>query len=1202
MSYQRLNILTGWLVFLAALVTYMLTLEPTMSFWDCGEFIATAYKLEVGHPPGAPLFMLLARLFVIPVSDPALVPYWVNMVSAMSSAFTILFLFWSITHLAKKLAAGDGAWSVGRMVAVIGSGVVGALVYTWSDTFWFSAVEGEVYAMSSLFTALVFWAILKWEANVEQAAANGVSTNENRWLIFIAYMMGLSIGVHLLNLLAIPAICFVYYFKKFPVTRKGVIYTSVIALLLLALIQVGIISGAVKLAGLFELFFVNELGMAFNSGTLVYISLLLSLIIFGLYWSRRKAMPVLNTFILGVTFAFIGYSTFTMIPIRSAADPPINENKPNNLFAILAYLNREQYGDRPLLHGPFWNTPTTDDPFTDGPPSYIKSYSVYTTKGTKPRRVLSCRDRFEAEAYVTENADKNYKIVSEYIDSGEKKSSKPVYDPKYCTLFPRMYSSVGNHIREYKSWSDYQGFNNPAKRAVLARKEKMYTTAQQKSRQFGYYLNQDLEPRLKQMVQDSLRYYTLQERALNKQLIPTFVEDKRFFFRYQVGWMYLRYFMWNFAGRQNDIQGHGDFREGNWISGITSIDQQRLGNQKALPDAQLTNRAFNKFYYLPLILGLIGLIFQLVKNVRDFTVVTLLFLMTGAAIVVYLNQTPLQPRERDYAYAGSFYAFTIWIGLAVYALYHVATRLAQKQYGVLAAMTLGGTAVIFLLESVVGNGHAFSYTLAFMSVVTLSLCGIMFAAGKILPDLGKGALATLLCLAVPFVMVSEGWDDHSRAKRRTGIDFAKNYLDSLEPNALIFTNGDNDTFPLWYAQEVEGYRTDVRIVNLSLLNTDWYIDQMKRQAYDSAPVPLSMKEQKYRQGTRDIVLLRSDLNPSGAYMDIHQAFETAMDDSKTEEIGDGRFYNYFPTDRFRLDLDSAAVEPFRKYLSPGDSLVSSIVWQIGENETHITKNQLTVLDIIRSNKNWERPVYFAVTTGPEVYMGLEPYFQLEGLAYRLVPILHKQRPNPNIDGGVNTELMYQNMMNEFGWGNMDKEEIYLDENNRRMTTNLRLQFSNLAEALIAENKRDSAKVVIDKSFEVMPEKNVPFDRVILPLIESYFEAGDSLNGRKYAERLFEITGDELDYFESLDKARKAGIESDYTLQIQINLRLMETVLQYFPEDEKLGKMKEEMDTMLEKAADAFPDDEDLIRYKQHFERLKERHIEFFTRETPRVEF
>ncbi|MBL7941293.1 MAG: DUF2723 domain-containing protein, partial [Flavobacteriales bacterium] len=595
MNYQRINIITGWLVFLVAVITYVLTLEPTMSFWDCGEFIATAYKLEVGHPPGAPLFMLLARLFVIPVSNVEMVPFWVNMVSALSSAFTILFLFWSITHLAKKLSAQDGVMTTGRLLAVMGSGVVGALAYTWSDTFWFSAVEGEVYAMSSLFTAIVFWAILKWESNVEAAESKGLNSNENRWLVFIAYMMGLSIGVHLLNLLAIPAICFVYYFKKFKITRKGIIFTAAISLFLLGLMQVGIISGVVQMAGWFELVFVNKLGMSFNSGTIVYIALVLGLIIFGLFWSRRKNKPVLNTFILSIAFALVGYSTFSMIPIRSAADPPINENKPNNLFAILAYLNREQYGDRPLIYGPYWNTPTTDEPFEDGPPSYVKSYSVYTTKGTKPRRVLSCRDKFEAEEYVKEHADKNYKIVSEYLDSGEKKGSKPVYDERYCTLFPRMYSSVGNHIREYKSWSDYQGYNNPNKRAALARKEKMYNTASQKARQFNYYLSQDLEPRVREMVVDSVRYYLTQEKNLNKQLIPTFVEDKRFFFRYQVGWMYLRYFMWNFAGRQNDIQGHGDFREGNWISGINSIDQQRLGNLEKLPESQLNNKAFNKY-------------------------------------------------------------------------------------------------------------------------------------------------------------------------------------------------------------------------------------------------------------------------------------------------------------------------------------------------------------------------------------------------------------------------------------------------------------------------------------------------------------------------------------------------------------------------------------------------------------------------------
>lgn len=1276
MNYQRINILSGWAVWLTAAITYLLTLEPTMSFWDCGEFIASAYKLEVGHPPGAPLFMLIARLFAAG-AEKENVAYMVNLISVLASAFTVLFLFWSITHFAKKIADKTGPLTPGKLLAITGSGAVGALAYTWSDSFWFSAVEGEVYAMSSLFTAIVFWAILKWEAVVEASEQRGVIASENRWIIFIAYMMGLSIGVHLLNLLAIPAICFVYYFRKYEVSLWGVVKTAFISVLLLGLIQFGIIQGLVRLAGSFELHAVNVLGLSFNTGVTAYVVLaaamligllffshrqnslamdtvalspflLVSLVLFytewdlalenvvftallfyvlrvkensaiyfvlwcvaaliasfalsntmliyllgsGLYWFfLRKNFALVNTVVIGVMAALIGYSSFATIVVRSAANPPMDENNPEYLFALLAYLNREQYGDRPLLYGPYWNTPMVENvPFNDGPPVWVKSYSVYTTAG---KRVLSSRDPFEAEQYVKSKGS-GYHIVSEYIDSGEKKNTKPVYDPEYCTLLPRMYSSSGSHVKEYKSWSNYQGINTVMGRKALEKRENRLDSIEYQERKFSYILKSyDLPPKLAGVYEDSLRTAQSQVRALERLLVPNFMEDKRYFFNYQVGWMYLRYFMWNFAGRQNDAQGHGDFREGNWLSGIDKIDEQRLGNRDHLSEAVKQNKGFNKFYYLPLLLGLIGLIFQLMRHPKDFSVVTLLFLLTGLAIVVYLNQTPMQPRERDYAYSGSFYAFAIWIGLAVYALYHAATSMKWQHFGVLAGMTLGGSAFLFLLETLLERGHAFSYSLGYISLVSLGMFAVATALNQVRnPDLMKAMVCLALSLPVPFVLAAEGWDDHNRAKRRTGVDFAKNYLDTLEPNAILFTNGDNDTFPLWYAQEVEGYRTDVRIVNLSLLNTDWYIDQMKMQAYDSPPVPITMKESKYRQGTRDIVLISHDRNTRDEYLDLDMAMEIALDDSKTDDLGDGRRYNYLPTHKFKMEVDSAVAEKFRKYVDGTDSLVTKIKWSIGKSTTHITKNQFAVLDLLRNNnKDWSRPVYFAVTTGPESYMGLEAYFQLEGLAYRLVPILHEQRPNPNVDGGPQTDLMYDNLMNDFQWGNMDKEDLYLDENNRRMTTNMRLQFANLAEALLMESKPDSALKVVDKAFEVMPEKNVPYDRVILPLIEAYFDGGDSVKGRKYAERLFEINKDEMEYYESLEQQYLNQVQADFELQLQVNLRIMETIMHHFPGDEKVEQMAEEMDAQLDQALEAYPADEelqkDVLRYRMHFESLKE---------------
>lgn len=1145
MSYNKLNIITGWLLFVFATAVYYLTLEPTMPFWDCGEFIASAYKLEVGHPPGAPLFMLIARLFSAFVA-PESVPFMVNMLSAISSAATIMFLHWSITHFAKKMAEMSGPLNSARTWAVIGSGVVGGVAYTFSDSFWFSAVEGEVYAMSSLFTAVVFWAILKWESVVDEQGSL-------RWVILIAYLMGLSIGVHLLNLLAIPAIAFVYYFKRYEFSWKGAAITALVSVSLLWLIQSGIIIYVVKLAGFFERTFVNGFGMPFNTGLWFYIALLTGLLVFGIYYTAKKQKVVLNTLILGFTVAVIGYTSFATILIRSQANTPMDENNPENLFALLSYLNREQYGDRPLLFGQYFNTPEDKlDPYLDGADVWVKSYSVREDKSTN-RLVLSAREKFEAEKYVTEHPDQKLKIVEEYVESGEKKESVVNYRKEYSGVFPRMYSSQASHVQQYKEWSNYKNWNTPSGRMKVQEDENYIARLE--------YQLQSAETR---------EDFNSLMRALDKKyadMVPTKGEDLSFFFSYQINWMYWRYFMWNFAGKQDDTQGNGDFLDGNWLSGFNVVDEARLGNRQNLPELERNNKGMNKFYFLPLVLGCIGLIFQLLRNSKDFSVVAMLFLLTGLAIVVYLNQTPLQPRERDYAYSGSFYAFAIWIGLSVYALYYAATNMTWKQLGTLTAMTVGGSVVLFGLEKM-GSGEAgFSLSLLIMSILTVLAFAICTALNSFMKGetVLKAVLSIAICLPAPYLMGAEGWDDHNRENRRTGIDMAINYLNSLQPNAILFTNGDNDTFPLWYAQEVEGIRTDVRVVNLSLLNTDWYIDQMKRRAYESSPVPFLIPENKYRQGTRDVLFLDPKDQTKG-FMPLSEVIDFATNDANVIKNGD-RNIHYLPSYMFSLPVDSAAREMYKPFVSEGDSLVSEMKWGLvdskGNPKSYITKSQLLMMDLLK-NMDWSRPVYFAVTTGGDAYMGLERYFQLEGLAYRLTPIIHKVAANPNLEGGVSTELMYENMMNKFRWGNVDTHDLYLDENNRRMTSNLRLQFTHLAEQLVAEGNNAKALEVLNKCIAVMPEKNVPYDQpqIMWSISELYYEAGDSLKGFELARRMYELNQQEIDYYNSLDEARQGSMKREIDMRARLNAIMVGQAEEYFPENPDLKLMRQQVDDVL----------------------------------------
>ena len=1013
MNYSKLNTIGGWIVFFIAAFVYISTMEPTSSFWDCGEFIATSYKLEVGHPPGAPLFLMIGRIFSM-FATPETAAYWVNMISALSSAFTIMFLFWTITYFARKISVGNNLDELtdGKMIAVLGSGLVGSLAYAFSDTFWFSAVEAEVYAMSLLFTAIVFWGILRWEEEADKP-------HSSRWIVFISYMVGLSIGVHLLNLLAIPALAFVYYFKKHKVTPKGIAITALVGVLILGFVQKGIIPGVVKMASLFELMFVNSLGMPFQSGVLFFIFGLGAAVAYGIYLTHKKGHVLYNTILLSLAVILIGYSSYAMISIRSLANPPMDENNPENVFNLLSYLNREQYGSQPILTGQQFNTPlNAQEPYADGNPVYSQDFE----KGV-------------------------------YYVSDDRKASVPNYAKEFTAFFPRMWSSDNKHVKAYKNWSNFKG--------------------------------------------RPVRY---NGKTINK---PTFGENLTYFFNYQVNWMYFRYFFWNFGGKQNDTQGHGSFTDGNWISGISVLDNMRLGNQDVLPDHWENNPARNTFFLLPFFLGLLGLVYHVKKDKKDFSIVAMLFFFTGLAIIIYLNQYPFQPRERDYAYGGSFYAFAIWIGIGVYALFDTLQEQA-KMNGKMAAIA-----------------------------------------------------STLICLlAVPTLMAKEGWDDHDRSDRYTARDLAKAYLDSCAPNAILFTNGDNDTFPLWYVQEVEGHRTDVRVINLSLLNTDWYIEQMDRKAYDSERAPFSLDPIDYKQGTRDYLPV-VNMNKKDVFVDIKKVINFISDDANRRVFGADKLMNYFPTNKFSWKVDkqkvlAAGIVPDAKK----NQVVNEINWSIKKN--YILKKDMMIMDIL-ANFNWERPVYFAITTGNAAYIGLEKYFQLEGLAYRLVPFEGNSFDGQT--GYVNTDIMYENLMTKFEYGNMDDPSVYMDENNRRMCMNLRNNFARLAEALFREGKKDKAVEVLDRCIATMPNENIPYNFFILPAVESYYKMGEYDKANEIVKILLTMYTQESDYYFALDNERFKQVKNEAQQAVSVLYRLSQLTNEIYPQDVVGPMVKQEFDRL-----------------------------------------
>ncbi len=1021
-AFKKLNNWVGWLVFAIASTVYIITSEPTASLWDCGEYIATAYKLQVGHPPGAPFFQLMGKFFSLFAFDTAHVARMVNTMSALSSGFTILFLFWTITHMARKIVTkGDSTkLTGGNLIAVIGSGVVGALAYTFTDSFWFSAVEGEVYAMSSFFTAIVLWAMLKWE---------DASENEHgyRWIILISYLVGLSIGVHLLNLLTIPALVYIYYFKVYKPTTKGIILSGIISIVLLAFIMYGIIPWIVIFAGNFEMLFVNYLGMPFHSGTIVYFIILIAAIVWGLYYTQKKKKLIANTIILGITFLIIGYSSFFILVIRSNANTPIDENNPEDATSLLAYLNREQYGDTPLFKGQYFNAPTKDQSqWKDKSPVYTKSYCVvekdrliHPTRITlkDPGLIKFYQYKKDAEKYIAKANNPKYSLKQAYVLTDPREKRIPVYDDRFVTIFPRMWSNQRTpHANVYK-----------------------------------------------QYMSDHPKRIQVNENGETKTLeVPSFGDNLHFFFSYQIGHMYMRYFMWNFVGRQNNIQGHGDNIHGNWISGIPFIDNARLGDQSMIPIELQNNKGHNTYFFLPLILGLIGLYFHLVKNYKDGIVVVSLFIMTGLAIVVYLNQYPYQPRERDYAYVASFYAFAIWIGMGVLAIYD------------------------FLKKYMNGKVVAFATT-----GVTLVL--------------------------VPGIMAQQNWNDHDRSGRYNTLNIAKNYLNSCAPNAILFTNGDNDTFPLWYAQEVEGIRTDIKIVNLSLFNTDWYVDQMRRKTYNADPIPMDITRDQYIQGTNDVAYFIDNPNiaKKGEYYKLKDITNFFFSNNlKTKyPLRDGSKMNYIPTKLVYVNVDKD------KVLSNGtvalkDSalVVDKVKWKINENL--VQKNNLMMMDML-ANFDWDRPIYFAITTGADAYLHLMDYFQMDGMAYRLVPIKSPSGFNQGSYGRVNTDTLYDRLMNTFVYDGINNPDLYFDEHHMQSIRNYRSNFSRLATELVKEGKNNKAKLVLDKCMKTLPEVTVPYDYFVVPIAENYYKIGEIDKANEITNRLFEIySHDLLFYFSS----------------------------------------------------------------------------------------
>ncbi len=964
--FQLINNIGGWLLFLIATSVYIFTMEATASLWDCGEFIASAYKMQVVHPPGAPTFLMIGRVFsLLAMGDPELVSVAMNFMSALCSGFAMMFLFWITTYLAGRIlniARDAESIEMSQAISIIGAGAVAALAGTFSTSVWFSAVEGEVYSMSLMFTALVFWSIFKWEARANEP-------DGDRWLLFIAFLVGFTIFIHWLNLLAIPAVVFVYYFKRYKYSRKGVAFAGLASIGILGFILGGVITGIVEIAAFFELMFVNSFGLPFNSGLIFFLLLFVAALAGGLWYTYKTQNAVVHNALLAFLFILMGYSTVTVTVIRSNSDPNIDMNNPDDIVALSTYLKREQYGSRPFLTGYYYNDQIID----------------YKKIGTKYQRG---KDRYE---------DVGDKI--DYVRRGKKK------------LFPRIYDP--SHKARYEAGL-----------------------------------------------------------GLKKNEKPSFRDNVQFFLRYQIGHMYVRYFMWNFVGRQNDEQGTwGSLKDGNWVSGISFIDSMWLGaSQGDLPDHLTNNTTRNTYFFIPFLLGLLGMVFHFTERRKHAFVVLLMFLFTGVAIIVQGNSPPIEPRERDYIFAASFWTFCIWLGLGVVALFDM-----FKRKGVGAAI---------------------------------------------------GAVA--IGLLAPALMGSQNWDDHDRSDRYAARDFAANYLNSCAPNAIIFTQGDNDTYPLWYAQEVEKIRTDVRIVNLSLLGVDWYINQLKRTVNDAEPVPMTMTPDKIRGTKRDLVPVVPNPNiaPEGEYIPLLDVMGFVANEDKRSKVGDDN-NDYIPTRNFKMSVNVDELVQ-QGAIAPEDisKVENPMRWQLPAKKTSLYKNDLMVYDIMAAvaKEGWKRPLYFAISVSNSSYLGLEKYFQLEGLAYRVVPV-PVNATGPYM-GRVNPSIMYENLMNRFKFGNINSPDVHVDTDLRRMIFNFRGNYSRLAEALIKRGQNEAAIEVLDRSLEVMPDHAAAFNIYMYSTIQNYYDASADEKANELVREVSDKLIAELKYYNDLSPAQLRTFKQD----------------------------------------------------------------------------
>lgn len=1035
-NFKKWNTLLGWSAFLIALLTYVLTLEPTLSFWDAGEYISTSTKLEVGHPPGAPLYQMLGAFFSMFAAGKENIAYMVNMVAAMSSAFTILFMFWSSTHLLTKVISSYKTIENHTAIAILGSSFIGALTFAFSDTFWFSAVEAEVYATATMMIALLLWLGLRWVEDMDRPRGD-------KWLLLIALILGLSFGVHFMALLTIPSIGFLYYFKKYPqVTIKNFIIANLVIVAILLFVFMFLLPYTLAFFGKTEIFAVNTLGLPFNSGTILAFLLLIAFFVFSLKYTKEKNQIKTNTFLLCILFIFIGFSSWMMLPIRANTQIPINENRPSDATEVLAYYNREQYGSRSLFYDTYYTTKYRREldavkPYVDGKPNYERDDSTG-----------------------------KYEIINKYKDSEENISRA------LKGFLPRMYSTDGSHPLNYMRYTrplDFVIKPEYAGEAELRDLENQLRsglmTGNISLEDYENYLNSG----------EFSEYFEIQN--------PSFSDNMKFMFEYQFGYMYWRYLMWNFSGRQNDIQGTNDRMNGNWVTGITFLDEIRLGSQKNLPSDVLNNKGRNHYYMLPFILGLIGFVWHFRKDPKSFYVLLALFLFTSIALKLFLNERPFEPRERDYAVVASFLVFALWVGFGVYALYE-----GLKKY--------------------------------MSSKVTLPLV------------LGTGLLAA------PVLMAKENWNDHDRSEKYTALATAKAYLDSVEPNGIIFTIGDNDTFPLWYLQEVEEYRTDVRVVCTALLQADWYIDQMKIKSYDSEPLKIRFSHKQYNGNNMYFTVISPTIEDR---IDINSMMEyLSSDDPRTKiETNNGEKITRVPTNKIRIPVDQATVLK-NKIVSPkfADQIVPYIDVDIKANMLY--RQRIIMLDII-ANNNWERPVYFTGgSISDEDFLWMKDYLQLSGYAYKLVPVkAPKSTTNhPLYIGGIDTDQMYQTVK-KWDWGNYGSSTIYHDPETRKNSLFFRIYLTRLAEKLIEEGQLKKAKDITDMGMENFPINYYGNYSTVEPFAELYYALNEKQKAKQVVEALTQKYVEQLEFY----KAMKPLEQNDFIYEVIDNIQSLERLIE-----------------------------------------------------------